>query len=389
LSCRKPKTYLPSVPSLPWRGNNGKALFMFYYLSSFREIFSPLNLFQYITFRSGGAFLTSLGVCLLLGSPFIAMLQRMRIQQSIREYGPQTHLKKAGTPTMGGLLILFSIVVSTLLWARLDNRFIVLTLIVAMYLGLLGFFDDYRKWLKRHPAGGLAQSVKMGAMVFLGLAVATYFYVYPPNPEYALRTNIPYLKEIFLPLGNFYILLALFVIVGASNAVNLTDGLDGLAGGTLLVSALTFAIFAYLAGHAKLSSYLRIVAVPGAGELSVYLAAMAGACLGFLWFNAHPAQIFMGDTGSLFLGGTIGLTALCIKQELILILVGGIFVAEAVSVILQIGSVRLRKGKRVFRMAPLHHHYEVGGLPETKVTIRFWIVAVVLALIALTSLKIR
>lgn len=362
---------------------------MLYFLSGLKGIFSPFNVFQYITFRSGGAFLTSLAVCLLLGGPFIAMLQRWRVQQTIREYGPSTHLKKAGTPTMGGLLILFAMIASTLIWARLDNRFIILTLIAAVYLGLLGFLDDYQKWIKRHPAAGMSQNVKMAGQMFLALGIACYLFMHPPHVEFATKANVPYLKDVYLALGNFYILFAILVMVGASNAVNLTDGLDGLAGGTLIITAMTFAVFAYIAGNVKFSSYLRVVPVSGAGELTVYLAAMAGACLGFLWYNAHPAQMFMGDTGSLFLGGTIGVVALCIKQELILVITGGVFVAEAMSVILQIGSVRLRKGKRIFRMAPLHHHFEVGGMPETKVTIRLWIVAVVLSLVALTSLKIR
>lgn len=362
---------------------------MLYYLSELRHFFTGFNVFQYITFRTGGAFLTALGVCLVLGDPFIKWLNRRHVAQSIREYGPSTHMKKAGTPTMGGVLILVSMLVATVLWARLDNRFILLTLITALYLGFVGFLDDYNKWLKRHPSEGISDGMKMGAQIFLGLGVAAYLYAFPPNPLFATKANIPYLKDVYIPLANFYVLFALVVMVGSSNAVNLTDGLDGLASGTLAISAVTYALFAYLAGNVKFSAYLRLVPVPGAGELTVYLAAMAGACLGFLWFNAHPAQIFMGDTGSLFMGGTIGLVALCIKQELLLILVGGIFVSEALSVILQIGSVRLRKGKRIFKMAPLHHHFEVGGMAETKVTIRFWIVAAVLSLIALTSLKIR
>lgn len=362
---------------------------MLFSLVQWREVFSPLNVFQYITFRSGGAFLTALALCLLFGGPFIAALKRARMQQFIREYGPESHLKKSGTPTMGGLLILFALLGSTVLWARLDNRFILLAIGTCLYLGALGFLDDYRKWLKRHPAGGLSENLKMGAMVVWALGVGSYFYFAPPNAEFAHRVFIPYAKGVSIPLHGFYLSFALIVLVGASNAVNLTDGLDGLAPGTLVVSGLSFAVFAYLAGHAKLSAYLRLVAVPGAGELTVFLAAMGGACLGFLWFNAHPAEIFMGDTGSLPLGGALGLAALSLQQELILVVVGGVFVAEALSVILQIGSVRLRKGRRVFRMAPLHHHFEVGGLPETKVTIRFWIAAIVLALIAMTSLKIR
>lgn len=362
---------------------------MLYLLHQYREVFSGFNLFQYITFRSGGAFLTSLFLMLFLGAPFIRLLRKLRVSQNIREYGPKSHLAKEGTPTMGGLLILFSMIAATLLWARLDNRFVWVTLISAVYLGLLGFMDDYKKWLMKHPRFGLSERAKMAAQFVLALGVAAYLFFEPASAAYATSVTVPYLKNVTLHLGGLYVTFALIVIIGASNAVNITDGLDGLAGGTILINAITFAILAYLAGHARLAGYLRIVSVPGAGELSIYLAAMAGACLGFLWYNAHPAQLFMGDTGSLFLGGTIGVTALCIKQELILVVVGGIFVAEALSVLIQIGSVRFRKGKRVFKMAPLHHHFEMSGWPETHVTVRFWIVAVVLALVGLTSLKIR
>jgi phospho-N-acetylmuramoyl-pentapeptide-transferase len=362
---------------------------MLYYVHTLRDLFFPFNLFQYITFRSGGAFLTSLLICLIFGKGFIALLKDLHIQQSIREYGPKTHLAKAGTPTMGGALILAAMAFSTLMWARLDNRFIWITLISAVYLGLLGLIDDYRKWLKHHPAGGLSDPAKMGALMLWAVSVGAYLYMFPSNPHYAQAVTLPYLKDTHIFLGGFFVFFAMIVLVGSANAVNLTDGLDGLAVGTLLVSALSFALFAYLTGHVKFSAYLKLVHVPGAGELTVYLAAMAGACLGFMWYNAHPAEIFMGDTGSLFMGGTIGLAALLIRQEILLVLVGGVFVAEALSVMLQIGSVRFRKGKRVFRMAPLHHHFEEGGLPEEKVTVRFWIVAIVLALLALTSLKIR
>jgi phospho-N-acetylmuramoyl-pentapeptide-transferase len=362
---------------------------VFYFLASWRDVFSPFNVFQYISFRSGGAFLTSLIVCWLFGRPLVRLLNGLKMQQFIREYGPQTHLKKAGTPTMGGLLILGAMVVSTVLWARLDNRFILWSLATVLFLGAVGFVDDYRKWLKKHPAGGLSAQSKMAAQVALGLAVGIYFYFFPSNTEFGPRVFVPYLKEVHFWLGGFSVALAMAVIVGASNAVNLTDGLDGLAPGTLTVSALTFAVFAYVAGNAKWAEYLRLVHVPGAGELTVFLAGMAGACLGFLWYNAHPAEIFMGDTGSLPLGGVLGLAALSVKQELILLVVGGIFVAEALSVLLQVGSVRLRGGRRLFRMAPLHHHFELAGLAETKVTIRFWIAAIVLALLALTSIKIR
>lgn len=361
---------------------------MLYALSQFRELWSPLNVFQYITFRTGGAFLTALLITLLFGDQFIALIKKWEVTQTIREYGPKSHLKKSGTPTMGGLLMLIAIVIATLFWARLDNRFIILSLISALYLGALGFVDDYRKLILKHPSKGLSQNGKMLFQMIWAIGVTAYFYMNPPSEVFAAKVQVPYLKEVFLNMGSFIILFGMIVLIGASNAVNLTDGLDGLAGGTLVISAIAFGVFAYLAGNAKLSSYLRLIPVNGAGELSVYLGALSGACLGFLWFNSYPASIFMGDTGSLFLGGTIGIVALAIKQELILIVVGGIFVAEAASVLLQIGAVRLFK-KRVFRMAPLHHHFEEIGWPETKVTLRFWIIAVVLALVAMTSLKLR
>lgn len=360
---------------------------MLYLLYEWRHLFSPLNLFQYITFRAGGAFLTSLLLCLIVGSVFVQAVRSLAISQAIREYGPKTHLKKAGTPTMGGLLILGSIGTSTLLWARLDNRFIWLVLLSAVALGALGFLDDWKKLLHGNSKG-LSQSAKIAAQTAWGLSVVTYLMVNPPNGDYGSVVNVPYLKDAFLMMGGLYVTFGLLVVIGSSNAVNLTDGLDGLAAGTLVISSLTYAILAYLAGHAKFSGYLRLIPVPGAGELTIYLAAMAGACLGFLWFNSHPAEIFMGDTGSLFLGGTIGLVALCIKQELILPIAGGIFVAEALSVLIQVGSYRFLR-RRPFRMTPLHHHFEMGGLPESKVTIRFWIVAVVLGLVAITSLKVR
>ena len=361
---------------------------MLYMLSMWREVWSPLNVFQYITFRTGGAFLTSLLIMLMFGQSFVDLVKKWEVTQTIREYGPQTHLTKSGTPTMGGLLMLVSLVIATLLWARLDNRFIWLTLISAVYLGALGFVDDYRKLILKHPAKGLSQNLKMVFQVLWAIGVTAYLYIDPPNFSYATQIQVPYLKNIFLDLHSYIVLFGMIVVVGASNAVNLTDGLDGLAGGTLLISALSFGVFAYLAGNVKLSSYLRLIPVTGAGELSIYLGAMAGACLGFLWYNGYPAAVFMGDTGSLFLGGTIGVVALAVKQELILVIVGGIFVSEAMSVLIQIGAVRLFK-KRVFRMAPLHHHFEMLGWPETKVTLRFWIIAVVLALLAMTSLKLR
>jgi len=349
--------------------------------------FFPFNVFKYITFRAGAAIFTSLVLSLFLAPLLIKKLKQFHIGQQIREDGPPTHMKKAGTPTMGGLIILITLVVSTFLWARLDNRFTIIILLSTLWLGLLGFLDDYLKLVKRRSRGLRARYKLLGQSI-LALIIVIYLYYHPSNPGYATQLNIPYLKDFFINLGWLYALFAILLIVGSSNAVNLTDGLDGLAVGSILIAAMTYALMAYLAGHAQFSSYLRIVPVTGAGELSIFLGSMAGAGLGFLWFNSYPAEIFMGDTGSLFLGGTIGIIALFIKQELLLVIVGGIFVVEALSVILQVASFKLR-GKRVLKMAPLHHHFELIGWSEPKVVIRFWIVGVILALIALSALKLR
>ncbi|MEW6556981.1 MAG: phospho-N-acetylmuramoyl-pentapeptide-transferase [Elusimicrobiota bacterium] len=361
---------------------------MFYYLHYLSDYFSALNVFQYITFRAGGAISTSLFIAIIFGPYFIKKLKLLKIGQTIRGAGPQTHLQKSGTPTMGGLLILVSLIVSTILWARLDNRFVWILVLSSVYLGLLGFMDDYLKTVKYRETG-LSAAQKMVYLSILGVIISAYNYFLPPNAKYVTSVNIPYLKETFLNFGIFYIFFSYLIVVGSSNAVNLTDGLDGLAVGAIIFSGLVYAVFAYIAGHAKFSSYLKVIPVYGAGELSIFLAAMIGACLGFLWFNCHPAEIFMGDTGSLFLGGSIGIISIFVKQELILVLVGGIFVVEAFSVLLQVASFRLRGGKRVFKMSPLHHHFELLGLPEEKVVIRFWIIAIVLALLSLSALKIR
>jgi phospho-N-acetylmuramoyl-pentapeptide-transferase len=360
---------------------------LYHLLYPLHDVITPFNLFQYITFRAAGAILTSLVICFFMGPPLIVHLRKLKIGQTVRTDGPQTHLVKSGTPTMGGLLILFSMVISTLLWARLDNRFIVITLIGTVWLGIIGFRDDYLKLVKKNPKG-LSGRKKILWQTLLALLVSVYLYFFPSNPEYATSINIPYLKHVFVDLSLAYILFSMVVIVGSSNAVKLTDGLDGLAIGNLIIAALTFALFSYFCGHMKIAQYLRIIPVTGAGELSVFLAAMVGAGLGFLWFNSFPAQVFMGDTGSLFLGGALGLVALFIKQELILVVIGGVFVAEAVSVILQVYSFR-HFGRRVFKMAPLHHHFELSGWAEAKVTVRFWIIGAILALLAFASLKLR
>ncbi|MBN1823176.1 MAG: phospho-N-acetylmuramoyl-pentapeptide-transferase [Endomicrobiales bacterium] len=361
---------------------------MFYHLFyPLHEVFSPLNVFQYITFRAGGAILTSLVFSFIVGPYLIDYLKKLKIGQTIRTDGPQAHLAKSGTPTMGGLMILVSMVISTLLWARLDNRFIIVALVCTVWLGLIGFWDDYLKLVKKNPKG-LNPQAKMAGQMLLAIGVATYLWMFPPNPEFISKVNIPYLKSTFIELSFLYILLVIVIIVGSSNAVNLTDGLDGLAIGNLSIAAITLSLFAYFAGHMKIAQYLRVVPVPGAGELTVFLGAMLGAGLGFLWFNSYPAQVFMGDTGSLFLGGALGVTAIFIKQELILVVIGGVFVAEALSVIIQVYSFR-RFGRRVFKMAPLHHHFELCNLSETKVTVRFWIIGIILSLVALASLKLR
>ncbi|MBI4055124.1 MAG: phospho-N-acetylmuramoyl-pentapeptide-transferase [Elusimicrobia bacterium] len=361
---------------------------MLYYLYLFKTTWSPLNVLQYITFRAGGAALTSFFLVCFLGPLCIRTLRRHKIAQVLRPEGPPTHLAKSGTPTMGGLLILLSLLVSALLWVRLDQTFLWILVGTTLALGGLGIADDYEKLIRRHPAG-ISSRTKLVIQAILGIAVVAYLSIHPPNPAIPTSIHIPYTKSVLLDLGWMYYFLAILLIVGASNAVNLTDGLDGLAIGNLVLCASTYALFAYLAGHAKFSQYLRIIPVEGAGEITVYLAALVGAGLGFLWFNAYPAEVFMGDSSSLFLGGVLGTIAVLIRQELILLVVGGVFVLETLSVVLQMTSYKLRKGKRIFRMAPLHHHFELKGWPEPKVTVRLWIVGIVFSLIALGSLKLR
>jgi phospho-N-acetylmuramoyl-pentapeptide-transferase len=361
---------------------------MLYSLYRLRDAFRPFNVFQYITFRAGGAAVTSLLLCLLLGPALIRILRAKKVGQIQRTDGPQSHLSKSGTPTMGGALIFLSVVDSTLLWMRLDNRFTWLLLAVTICLTAIGFWDDYLKLIKKNSKGAPSR-IKFLVQISVGLCVAAYLAVHPPNGSFGTAVGVPYGKELFLELGALYFVMATLMVVGASNAVNLTDGLDGLAAGSVIFCALAYAVLAYVAGNVKFAYYLRIVHVEGAGEIAVYLAGLIGACLGFLWFNSYPAEIFMGDTGSLFLGGVIAVVALCVKQELLLPIIGGVFVIETLSVILQMASFKLRGGKRIFRMAPIHHHFELGGVAEPKVTVRFWIVGIVLVLTALASLKLR
>ncbi|MFA5161246.1 MAG: phospho-N-acetylmuramoyl-pentapeptide-transferase [Elusimicrobiales bacterium] len=361
---------------------------MLYYLHELRHVFSPLNVFQYITFRTGGAIVTAFLLSLLLGPALIQRLRRYKIQQVQRANGPATHLAKHGTPTMGGLLILITLVAAVALWARPDCRFIWLLMWTTGLLAFVGICDDYAKLVKKNPAGAPSW-LKLLVQLITALTVVAYLAYDPPNAGFTTSVTIPYTKQLTVDLGALYFALAMFLVVGSSNAVNLTDGLDGLAAGNMILCALTCGVFAYMAGNAKFAAYLKMMPVEGAGEIAVFMGALAGSCLGFLWFNAHPAEMFMGDTSSLFLGGVIGVAAICVKQELLLPVVGGVFVLETLSVILQMASFRLRGGKRLFRMAPLHHHYELGGLAETKVTVRFWIAGIMLMLAALASLKLR
>ncbi len=361
---------------------------MLYYAHYLKDLFSPLNVFQYITFRAGGAVITSFLLSLAIGPWLIAKLRSYKIGQVQRADGPQSHLAKQGTTTMGGLLIFLTLLVSTALWARMDNRFIVLMLFVTVVLAFTGWMDDYTKLVRKNPKGA-SSAFKFTLQMLTAIIVVGYLAAYPPNDQFKDIISIPYTKEIFLNLGFLYAALAMLVIIGSSNAVNLTDGLDGLAAGSIVFTALTFAIIAYAAGNVKWASYLKLIYVDGAGELTVFLSALIGSCLGFLWYNAHPAEVFMGDTSSLFLGGAIGTAAICVKQELLLPVAGGIFLLETLSVILQMGSFKLRNKKRIFLMAPIHHHFELKGIAESKVTVRFWIAGIMLMLIALSSLKIR
>jgi len=341
------------------------------------------NVVRYITFRTAAAALTALFISFLLGPPLIRALEHLRVGQPIREIGPD-HQKKAGTPTMGGILILLALGISVLLWSELDNRFVWLVLGVTVGYGLVGFVDDYRKVRERHNRG-IPGRVKLFAEFLLALGVATAIYT---DPSFDKELAVPFFKDFTPHLGWLYIPLATFIIVGAANAVNLTDGLDGLAIGPVMIAAGAFLILAYVAGHAVIAEYLAVKAVPGAGNLAIFCGALVGGGLGFLWFNTYPAQLFMGDVGSLALGAALGAIAVVIRQEILLALVGGIFVLETVSVIIQVASFKLT-GRRVFLMTPIHHHYEKLGWPEQKIVIRFWIVSIILALVALSSLKLR
>ncbi|VAX36043.1 Phospho-N-acetylmuramoyl-pentapeptide-transferase [hydrothermal vent metagenome] len=361
---------------------------MFYYLSQFRDIFFGFNIFRYITFRAGMAAVTTFLLCIIFAPFFIKQLKRWKIREVSRRKHCSNLEKfqksKEGTPTMGGLFIIGSILISVFLWADLSNRYILLTIITAVWLAILGFVDDYVKLTIRSKRG-ISSHTKIIWQIILGFFIGTYVYF---NPDTSTQLSLPFLKNTVLTLGVFYIPFVALVLIGSSNAVNLTDGLDGLAIGCVLIVSITLGMLSYITGHIVMSEYLFIPFVSGAGELSVFCAAIMGASLGFLWFNCYPATVFMGDVGSLSLGGTLGVIAVMIKKELLLVIIGGIFVIEALSVIIQVTSFKLR-GKRVFKMAPLHHHLQLSGWKESRIIIRFWIIAIILAMVALTTLKIR
>ncbi len=360
---------------------------LYSFLLEFVDIFSFLNVFKYITFRVGLAVFTSLIIVLIVGGPFIKMVSQKKIVNPIRDDGPDDHIiKKIGTPTMGGLVILIGIIFSVLMWSDIKNIYILFTLYILISFGLLGAFDDYKK-IKNNNSTGVSFKFKLLSQIIIsiiGISFLTYYV------DYQDLSNLyfPFFKDLIINLSWFFIPFSVFVIVGASNAVNLTDGLDGLATVPVILVAACFAFISYVAGNVIFSNYLQIIYIEGSGEIAIFCGSIIGSCLGFLWFNAPPAKIFMGDTGSLSLGGSLGAIGIITKHEIVLAITGGLFVLEALSVIVQVVSFKLT-GKRVFKMAPIHHHFEKKGWPESTVVIRFWIISIILALIGLATLKLR
>ncbi len=367
---------------------------LFHLLPQYADVHIVFNLFRYITFRAAGAMVTALILAFILGPMTIRWLTRMRVGQVVRECGPESHLSKAGTPTMGGALILMAAIASTLLWADPTNGYTQVALLALLWMGLLGFLDDYLK-LTRKGSEGLVARYKMAGQLSFGLGLGLFLVLRPLWPIPTSWTMVPFFADwvavFWLPA---YVAFVPVVLAGTSNAVNITDGLDGLAAGLCAIATVTFGVFAYVIGRVDASAYLGLLYLPGAGELSIFAGALTGAALGFLWYNAHPASVFMGDTGSLALGGAIGVMAILLKTEFLLVIVGGVFVMEAASVIIQTGyfkytARRHGAGRRVFLMAPLHHHFEKKGWAESKVVIRFWILGVLFAMIGFSTLKIR
>jgi phospho-N-acetylmuramoyl-pentapeptide-transferase len=376
-------------------------LYWLFYEKLFHS-FTPFREFGYVTFRTASASLTALFLCIALGPWLIGKLREFQVGQYIREDGPKSHMKKAGTPTMGGILIIISIVVPTLLWANLRNPYVWIALFGMLSFGLIGFIDDYAK-MRRKQNQGLTVKQKFGLQVLAAMFVGFFLLTLHSQRAYSTNINVPFFKSFkpdllidalvhnwfTYPLAflGFYAFMVL-VIVGASDAVNLTDGLDGLAIGLMIIASGAMTILTYVTGHARFAEYLDLARLPGASELTIFCGSMVGASIGFLWYNAHPAEIFMGDVGSLALGGALGVVAVLIKQEILLLFIGGVYVIEALSVILQVGSYKLRR-KRIFKMAPIHHHFEALGWQESKIITRFWIAGLVMALFALTTLKLR
>ena len=351
--------------------------------------FTALNIFNYITFRAGYAMVTALLVSFVLGPRIIRWLQKFQVQEKIRDDGPQTHLAKQGTVTMGGLIVLLGIIIPTLLWSRLDNQYVLLAVFATLWMGIVGFIDDYLK-VKRNMRKGLVAKYKLIGQILLGTIVGSVLYINRGSDQHALMTLIPFFKNYAFDYSTWYVYIpiVILVITATSNAVNLTDGLDGLAIGLVAIAASTYALICYILGRVTTAEYLNVFYIPGCGELTVFSLSIVGASLGFMWFNFHPAKVFMGDTGALALGGALGTMAILSKTEILLIVIGGVFVVEVLSVIIQVVSYKLRK-KRVFKMAPLHHHFELKGWVEETVVVRFWIVGFLLAVIALTTFKIR
>ena len=366
---------------------------LYHLLFPLSDVWSPLNLIQYITFRSVMAAISALVISFLIGPWVIRQLAHHQIGEEIRSTGPRSHQIKKGTPTMGGVLILTTILLPTLLFAQLDNIYIQVIIIATLWMGFFGFLDDYLKVIRKKESGLIAR-YKLAGQITLGILISTWMHFRPEFYDLWSYTSVPFLKDYVLNLGWFYPIVIILVITGFSNAVNLTDGLDGLASGLLAISFVVFAGIAYVSGRVDFSNYLNIVYLPGAGELTIFAAATVGACVGFLWFNSAPASVFMGDIGSLSTGSALGTMAVLLKKELLLFIIGGVFVWEALSVISQWGYFRYTKkrtgiGKRLWKMAPIHHHFELKGWPETKVVTRFWIIGLLLALFSLTTFKIR
>jgi len=357
---------------------------LYHLLYPLHEAYSIFNVFRYITFRTIYAILTALLITLILGPWLIKKLQTLNVKQYIREDGPSAHLNKSGTPTMGGILILLSLTVATLFWGDLTNNYIWIVLLTTWGLGIIGIADDLKK-LRSKSSNGISPRFKLCGQFLIGAALGTFLYL---SPDFDKNITIPFFKTVSINLKIFYILFVIVIIVGTSNAVNLTDGLDGLAIGLVLIVTITYLLFSYFSGHIKIAAYLQIPYIPNSGELTIFCGALLGAATGFLWFNTYPAQVFMGDVGSLALGGALGAVAIISKHEILLAIAGGIFVVEALSVIFQVTSYKLRK-KRIFEMAPLHHHYELQGWAEPKIIVRFWIIAAFLALVAISTLKLR